>query len=253
VFLSSLTFLFPCKCLFSFARKIHCHVGKKTSTYFSFLWGFVFFFIFSFWFLEKANGQNPIYSFRNFNIQNGIPCKNPLFDFPGLGSLSFHPFYGFGSGLRRIANSTNKEPGVGHEVFVLKVIDGDTVELSNGEKVRYVGIDAPEIKKKIKGKWREAPQPFGLPAFRFNRHLVEGHTVYLEFDQKERDNYERLLGYLYVDGVMVNALLVQEGYARVSLHPPNLKYASRLLGLQRKAWEERRGIWAAHVQVDQGH
>jgi micrococcal nuclease len=141
--------------------------------------------------------------------------------------------------------------GVAREVFVSRVIDGDTVELMNGEKVRYAGIDAPEIKKKVKGKWMKDPQPYGLAAFQFNRKRVEGRSVYLELDQRGRDDYQRLLGYLFVDGVMVNALMVQEGYARVSLYPPNLKYAVLLLGLQREAWEKQRGIWSVSVHEDQ--
>jgi len=141
--------------------------------------------------------------------------------------------------------------GIAREVFVSRVIDGDTVELMNGEKVRYAGIDAPEIKKKVKGKWMKDLQPFGLAAFQFNRKKVEGRAVYLEFDRRERDDYQRLLGYLYVDGVMVNALMVQEGFAMVSLYPPNLKYAVLLLGLQRQAWEKQMGIWAVSVSEDQ--
>jgi len=141
--------------------------------------------------------------------------------------------------------------GIGREVFVSRVIDGDTVELMNGEKVRYAGIDTPEIKKKVKGKWMKDPQPFSLAAFQFNRKRVEGRAVYLEFDRRERDDYQRLLGYLYVDGVMINALMVQKGYAMVSLYPPNLKYAALLLGLQRQAWEKHLGIWAVSFNEDQ--
>ena len=127
---------------------------------------------------------------------------------------------------------------------IRRVVDGDTVEFHGGERVRYIGIDSPELKKKVGKKWVEAPEPFGRSAFLRNRGLVEGREVQYEVDQVKRDDYQRLLVYLYVDGIMVNALLVREGLASVMLYPPNTKYAERLLSMQREAWEHRRGIWS---------
>src|SRR3990170_901464 len=85
---------------------------------------------------------------------------------------------------------------------VQKVYDGDTVLLSDGRKVRYLGINAPE--------WQE---PFYLKAKRLNESLVMGKDVRLEFDEERADKYGRLLAYLYVGDQMINAILIEEGLA----------------------------------------
>ncbi len=132
--------------------------------------------------------------------------------------------------------------------FVERVIDGDTLELKNGKVIRYAGIDTPEIKKLEGGKWVKVFEPYGVPAFRLNQKLVDQRTVYFELDEEKTDEYERILAYLYVDGMMVNALLVEQGLARVTLYPPNLKYAELFLKMQRQAWEGKRGIWSDPVE-----
>jgi micrococcal nuclease len=58
------------------------------------------------------------------------------------------------------------------------------------------------------------------------------------------DKYGRILAYAYLpDGTMINALLVQEGYAQVMTVPPNVKYQNMFLKLQREARENSRGLW----------
>jgi micrococcal nuclease len=126
---------------------------------------------------------------------------------------------------------------------VLRIVDGDTIDVRlNGriEKVRYIGMDTPETHHPIKGE-----QPGGREAIAVNRRLVEGETVRLELDVQERDRYGRLLAYVYVGDLMVNAELVRLGYALVMTIPPNVKYASLFLKLQREAREASRGLWAA--------
>ena len=125
---------------------------------------------------------------------------------------------------------------------VTRVIDGDTIEVDmDGRlyKVRYIGIDTPETVHPTRGV-----EPYGKEASERNRQLVEGKTVYLEKDVSETDRYKRLLRYVYVDDVMVNAVLVQEGYAQVATYPPDVKYVDEFLELQREAREEGRGLWA---------
>ena len=73
--------------------------------------------------------------------------------------------------------------------------------------------------------------------------------MYLEKDISETDSYGRLLRYVYVDHVMVNAVLVEEGYAQVSTYPPDVKHVDLFLKLQREAKEERRGLWSAEKKV----
>jgi micrococcal nuclease len=124
------------------------------------------------------------------------------------------------------------------------VVDGDTIELSNGEKVRYIGIDTPEIRERKGSKWIYKPMPYAEEAKDFNRNLVEGKKVTLEFDIQKRDRYNRLLAYVYIEGKMVNLEMVEEGYAMIYTYPPNVKYVDEFLKAQKKARENRRGLWS---------
>lgn len=124
---------------------------------------------------------------------------------------------------------------------VLRVIDGDTIVANlegRDEKVRYIGMNTPEVHHPRKGE-----QPGGREAAAVNRRLVEGQTVRLEFDVQPRDRYGRLLAYVYVGTLMVNAELVRLGYAQVATYPPNVRYQDLFLRLQRDAREAGRGLW----------
>ena len=123
-------------------------------------------------------------------------------------------------------------------VFVKRVIDGDTIELSNDEKVRYIGIDTPETKHPQK-----SVQYFGKEAYEANKKLIEGKKVRLEFGIQKRDKYGRLLAYVYIDDLFVNAWLVENGYAQVSTYPPNVKYQETFSKLQQIARNNNKGIW----------
>jgi len=129
-------------------------------------------------------------------------------------------------------------PAAGYEATVVRVIDGDTILLSNGEKVRYIGINTPEIHHPTRGK-----EPYGQEAKEANRRLVEGKTVRLEFDVQQRDKYGRLLAYVHLDGQMVNRRLVRDGYAEVATYPPNVRHQDEFLKLQGEAREQQRGLW----------
>ncbi len=118
-------------------------------------------------------------------------------------------------------------------------VDGDTVVLFSGERVRYIGVNTPELhhpQKPVEWYAREAKE--------FNRRLVEGKKVRLEFDVERRDRYRRLLAYVFLeDGTFVNAELVRQGYAQVMTYPPNVKHADLFLQLEREAREAKRGLW----------
>ncbi len=119
------------------------------------------------------------------------------------------------------------------------VYDGDTILLRTGQRVRYVGIDAPEI-----GHGGKKSEYMARASKAFNRRLTGEARVRLEFDRVKRDRYGRLLAYVYLEnGDMVNALLVRKGLAHVMAQKPNLKYFSLLLENQRKAMNEKIGIW----------
>jgi micrococcal nuclease len=136
---------------------------------------------------------------------------------------------------------------------VRRVVDGDTLTLSNGEKVRLLGIDTPELHHSEKlvrdarrsGRDIATIQKLGKRAADFTASLVEGKEVRLEFDVRKRDKYGRLLAYVYLkDGTFVNERIVEEGYAQVMTIPPNVRYASHFLALQMKARKEGKGLWA---------
>ncbi len=118
-------------------------------------------------------------------------------------------------------------------VRVTEVIDGDTITITGGDRVRYVGIDTPE-----KG------EPFYLEAWQANHELVEGKAVRLERDVSETDKYGRLLRYVWVDGTMVNAELVRRGLAEAKAYPPDTKYRSFLEQAEAEARQAGRGMWA---------
>ena len=121
------------------------------------------------------------------------------------------------------------------------VYDGDTILLSSGEKVRYLGIDAPELDPEGKGH-----EFMALQARRFNINMVKGKLVRLEFDREKRDRYGRLLAYVYLveTGQMVNVLLLKNGLAHVLLKEPNLKYLRLFIKMQREAMKRKIGIWS---------
>ena len=125
---------------------------------------------------------------------------------------------------------------------VVRVIDGDTIEVSMGGelyKVRYIGIDTPETKHPEKPvEW------MGQEASTKNEGLVGGKIVELEKDVSETDRYGRLLRYVWVGDLMVNAELVRLGYAAVSTYPPDVKYQDLFLRLQKEAREAGVGLWA---------
>ena len=127
------------------------------------------------------------------------------------------------------------------EGTVVRVVDGDTIQVRIGaraEKVRYIGVNTPEVHHPRKGE-----EPGGREATEVNRRLVGGQAVRLELDVQERDRYGRLLAYVWVGDVMINAELVRLGYAQVMTVPPNVRYQDMFLKLQREARDARRGLW----------
>jgi micrococcal nuclease len=120
-------------------------------------------------------------------------------------------------------------------VTVAKVIDGDTVELTDGRRVRYEQINAPETNEE-----------FGSGARELNDTLVYGKSVRLEAGSETLDIYGRTLGFVWLaDGRMVNELMVAEGYAQVvAYYGRKSKYYDILKSAQEEAKEESRGMWS---------
>ena len=130
------------------------------------------------------------------------------------------------------------------ETSVRRVVDGDTVQLADGRLVRYIGIDTPEMRRRMNGRWIEDPQPMAHEATGANRRLVEGKRVRLEYDVQTHDRFGRLLAYVYVDGVMVNEELLHQGLAQLLTIPPDVKYVERFRAAAAQARAARRGMWA---------
>lgn len=125
--------------------------------------------------------------------------------------------------------------------LVTKVVDGDTVELESGQKVRYIGMDTPETVDP-----RKSVQCFGKEASNKNAELVGGKEVRLEKDISETDSFGRLLRYVFVgEDTFVNLVLVKEGYAKSSTYPPDVKYQELFRQAEVEAREKGAGLWSA--------
>lgn len=106
---------------------------------------------------------------------------------------------------------------------VIRAVDGDTLLIDYegvNTYVRLIGIDTPESVHPDEAKNEYA----GILASDFTKSIVEGKSVELEFDVEQKDIYDRLLAYVYVDGIMLNKTLIKEGFAVVKWYPPNIKY-----------------------------
>src|SRR3989338_4054749 len=141
------------------------------------------------------------------------------------------------------AESTILAPQSGELVKVVRVVDGDTINVEiNGktESVRYIGIDTPETVDP-----RKPVQCFGVEASKRNKELVEGKMVRLEKDITDRDKYNRLLRYVWVDDAFVNLILVTQGFAKSYSYPPDVEYQDLFVMAQKKAREDKLGLWTA--------
>jgi micrococcal nuclease len=124
------------------------------------------------------------------------------------------------------------QPGNLEGVTVAAIVDGDTITLTNGRTVRYIGINTPE-----------RDQPYYEEAAALNRQLVAGKPVQLEFDVETFDQYGRSLAYVWMDGLMVNLEIVRQGYANTLTIPPNVRYEKEFRQAEREAREAGRGLW----------
>ncbi len=124
-------------------------------------------------------------------------------------------------------NSTNYQNAI-----VSKIIDGDTIEVETGERIRLIGINTPE-----------RGQPYYQEATNRLKELVEGKNIVLESDVQDKDQYGRLLRYVFVDDLFVNLQLVKEGYATVYIVQPNTKYETSVRNAENEAKILKLNIW----------
>ena len=125
----------------------------------------------------------------------------------------------------------------GIEVNVARVVSGQTLEVASSESktmsVRLIGIDAPDLQQ----------QPWGQAAKQRLEAMIGTKPVLLEFDVQEQDSFGRRLAYVWQDGVLLNELLVTEGYVLSVERSPNNKYDQRLARAQEWARLMGRLIW----------
>ncbi|MGQ9919822.1 MAG: thermonuclease family protein [Desulfobacca sp.] len=133
--------------------------------------------------------------------------------------------------------------------LVAQVKDGDSIVLSDGREVRYLGIDTLELTSREPRELTWARQ-----AKQVNAELVQGVKLRLEYDVERYDQYNRLLAYVRLpDGQLLNVILVRRGLARVLLTPPNLRYRAELIQAQNLAIDQRLGIWQELPQAQESH
>lgn len=154
---------------------------------------------------------------------------------------------GFGTGRLTVpSQELESQPGIliidpykRLKVNVYYVIDGDSLDIIGGERIRLLGIDAPEVN-----------EPNGEEALEELQKLVENEEIELEFDPEAqpfpRDNYGRLLAYVWIGDTLVNEALIKKGVATLisEEYLKNLKYKSRFLEAQKYAQKNKLGMWA---------
>ncbi|WP_420642234.1 thermonuclease family protein [Candidatus Leptofilum sp.] len=139
-----------------------------------------------------------------------------------------------------LASDAPQLPNAPSETAVVtEVIDGDTIRvLLDGRtyRVRYIGIDTPE-----------RDEACFADATNANAAWVEGQTVRLVQDESNTDRFDRLLRYVYVDEVLVNAELVAGGWAESKRYPPDDELFDYLEGLEANAADQQLGCHPAGV------
>lgn len=140
------------------------------------------------------------------------------------------------------------------KVVVTKHIDGDTVYVTDSTgkeyKVRFIGVDCPEIKKPNKKE-----EFYAKNASDYTKSRLLGETIYIEKDVSETDKYDRLLRYVWIEvpinrneeevkNKMFNAKLLLEGYAQVMTYPPDVKYLDNFNKFQESAKNKKMGLWS---------
>lgn len=150
------------------------------------------------------------------------------------------------------------------EAKVLRVVDGDTIEIDRGkrkEKVRFVLVNTPETVHPKKGA-----EFYGKEASNFTKSQLTGKTVYLQKDTSDTDRYGRLLRYIWIErpssdnpsneeikSKCFNAILLAGGYANVSTFPPDVKYVDLFRKIERQARDGNVGLWNQSFEINNGN
>jgi micrococcal nuclease len=140
----------------------------------------------------------------------------------------------------QIAAQEKRVPDPAPLETVARVLDGDTFILSDGRKVRLIGVDTPE-----KG------EAFSNEARDFADSVLVGHAIRIEQEKIKEDRYGRLLGYVFIDDLFFNEMLIKRGLAHVYLFKENKRFNKRLIQAQSEARKSRTGIWSLDKPSDE--
>ena len=122
---------------------------------------------------------------------------------------------------------------------VHEVLTGDAVRLKGGKTLRYAGLQAPPKQSVI-----PLLRQYGEVSFEFNRKMVEGKKVFIEWGPQIRDERGNLLGYVFLeDGAFVNLEILKAGHAKFRMPPPNKRYAADLRQGELEARRAKLGLW----------
>lgn len=131
---------------------------------------------------------------------------------------------------------------------VRRVVDGDTLLMENGDRVRLLGVDTPETKKE-----GVPVQPFGPEASAYTTRMVEGKTVRLEFDRERYDQFHRILAYVWVGDVLLNEEVIRQGFSTAQLqYPYRTDMKRRFSAAQEEARRAERGLWTLPQNQQRG-
>ena len=121
----------------------------------------------------------------------------------------------------------------GEKITVKKVYNGNNIKLEDGTKLKYIGVDSP-TKKRL---------PFYKICKEANRQLVNKKEIAIKLDMLEKNKRGKMLAYVYVGDMFVNAELIKRGFALACNIPPNERYKDKFISLQKEARENKRGLW----------
>ena len=122
---------------------------------------------------------------------------------------------------------------------VQEVLTGDTIRLESGKTLKYIGLQSPPLQSLI-----PLIRQYGSEALEFNKKMVEGKKISVEWGSQIRDNQKNLLGYVFLeDGTFVNKEILKSGHARVKIVPPNIQHASLFRKLELEARRNKSGLW----------
>lgn len=147
--------------------------------------------------------------------------------------------------ILNIESSVNEKELDNHDVEVIRVVDGDTIIVRNNkdveETVRLLLIDTPESVHPT-----EPEQLFGQESSDYAKDMIkEGDIVRMEVGNPERDKYDRILAYIWIDDVNFNQLMIEKGFARVAyVYEPNTKYLNDFKQAEQNAKTQKENIWS---------